>query len=88
NKKPELINGINSKGESALIIASKANNIDSVNYILKCNTDVNHQDHLGNTALHYAVSCQNPVIIYHLIKAGADCNLKNNQGKSASDLAY
>jgi len=88
NKNPELINNVNSKGENALIISCKSNNVDSVLYLLKNSINVNHKDQLGNTSLYYAVTCQNPIIVYHLISIGADSNLKNNQGKSANDLAH
>ncbi|ORX82169.1 ankyrin [Anaeromyces robustus] len=89
NKKPEFLHEINSKGENALIIACKANNYESVisllNYPVSIN--INHQDELSNTALHYAVECRNPIIVQELINKKANDQLKNIEGKSPYDLA-
>jgi len=85
--KPDLINKVNCKRESALIIACKANNNDSVNALLKYSNEINQQDELGNTALYYAVKNQNASMVYNLVKKGADNRMKNNEKKSAYDLA-
>jgi len=86
-RNPKLLNMVNSKGESALIIACKAQNNDSVLSLLMPSIDINLQDHLGNTALYYAVLSQNPIAVYHLIQNGADRHIKNGEGQSASDIA-
>jgi len=86
-KKPEFLYEINNKGENALMIACKANNKSSVLSLLNHPVPVNNQDQLGNTALHYAVACKNPIIVHHLIEKGANYQLKNEEGKSAYDLA-
>jgi ankyrin repeat protein len=89
--KPGLLNEVNIKGENALIVACKANKNDSVitlmNQCSNYSLDINCQDCLGNTALHYAVAHQNPVLVYHLMQHGADSIRKNYEGKSAFDLA-
>jgi len=87
SKRPDLINEINNKGENALMIACKANNYDSVSSLLNYSIPINNQDELGNTALHYAIGCKNPIIVQELIQKGINDQLKNNEGKTANDLA-
>jgi len=89
---PRLIEDVNNKGETALMLACKADQNNSVCSLLNYNftyhfLDINAQDHLGNTALYYAVARQNPIITFYLMEKEADCQIKNNQGKSALELA-
>ena len=58
-----LINEMNSRGENALIVASKINNTGAVNTLLDHGIDVNCKDEKGNTALHYAVEIEKPELI-------------------------
>jgi len=83
-----LVNNVNTKNENALIIATKAGNLYSVEYLLKCSININQQDILGNTALHYAVSLKNKAIIEKLIMSKADIDIKNNEKKSPLNLAH
>ncbi|ORY46693.1 ankyrin [Neocallimastix californiae] len=72
-----LINEMNSRGENALIVASKINNTGAVNTLLDHGIDVNCKDEKGNTALHYAVEIEKP----ELIKKGkSPLNLANDYG--------
>ncbi|ORX82172.1 ankyrin [Anaeromyces robustus] len=89
NKKPDFLHEINSKGENALIIACKANNYESVISLLNypVHININCQDELDNTALHYAVECKNSIIVQELIKKGANDKIKNIEGKTPYDLA-
>ncbi|ORX82168.1 ankyrin [Anaeromyces robustus] len=89
NKKSEFIYEVNNKGENALILACKANNYESVLALLNNDypSPIDCQDVLGNTALHYAIKCKNPIIIQELIKKGANDQLKNIEGQSPYDLA-
>ena len=52
---------------------------------------INEQDKLGNTALHYAVLREAGHAIDDMCKLllakGADTSIKNNEGKTAKDLA-
>jgi len=84
---PGIINEVNSKGENTLIIASKICNTSAVDILLKYGIDVNHQDNLGNTALHYAVEINSPFLIHRLLCKKADIHIKNNIGKSPLDYA-
>jgi len=84
---PNIINEVNSKNENALIMACKVNQLKSVDILLKNGININHQDHLGNTALHYAIDIRAQYLIHKLMEKQPDIHIKNNEGKSAFDLA-
>jgi len=86
-KNKYAVNDYNKEKETPLIIATKLEKENCVKFLTKVNAEVNHQDHLGNTALHYAVQSKNKYIISLLMHKHADINIKNNEGKSALDLA-
>jgi len=89
DKKPDLLHEINHEGENALILACKANNLESVKSLLNypIHININSQDAKGNTALHYAIKCRNPLIVQNLIENKADKELKNFEDQSPYDLA-
>ncbi|KAL6589515.1 ankyrin [Neocallimastix sp. 'constans'] len=74
-----VINEVNSRGENALIVASKINNTGAVNTLLDHGIDVNCQDEKGNTALHYAVEIEKPELIKKL-EGKSPLNLANDYG--------
>jgi len=82
---PNIINEVNNKNENALIMACKINQIKAVEILLKYGVDINHQDYLGNTALHYAIEIRSPHLIHILMTKKPDINIRNNEGKSAFD---
>ncbi|ORX77330.1 ankyrin [Anaeromyces robustus] len=102
---PKIINEINNKGENALILACKINQIEAVKQLLKSESkfesesesksttnhyiNINQQDNLGNTALHYATEIQNLKLIQLLLSRhpNININIKNNKGKTVKDLA-
>jgi len=77
------INSVNIHQENALIIAAKMNKYDIVPLLLKTHIQVNQQDDMGNTALHYAVQNRNVPMINNLVKQGADVDIENNEGETA-----
>jgi len=81
-----LINQVNVKKETPIIIATKLGRTEIVKTLARLNANVNHQDYLGNTALYYAVDLRYSYLISILIYYNADPHLKNNRGKSAWDL--
>jgi len=86
NKYPDSINQINDKNENALIIAIKTGfDLNFKEYNLK-NCNINQQDYLGNTALHYAVMLKDFYSINMLFYNNADYNIKNEQHQSVLDL--
>jgi len=85
---PSIINEVNCKNENALIISTKINHIEVVKILLERGINVNQQDCIGNTALHYAVIIQKPYLIQLLVAKKVNIHLKNQEGKSALDIAY
>jgi len=85
---PCIINEVNIYNENSLIIATKVNQIQSIDVLLKYGINVNHQDSLGNTALHYAVKIQDPYLVDKIMSKNPDIHLINNDGQSALDFAY
>ncbi|OUM62609.1 hypothetical protein PIROE2DRAFT_61763 [Piromyces sp. E2] len=81
-------NHVNDHGENALILATKCRCRNCVKVLLENGVnDVNHQDHLGNTALHYAIFIKDREIIEMLLSSGADKNIKNKDGLDALSYA-
>ena len=73
-----------------LIFAVKQHNLIVIKRLLNDQTiDVNQQDEIGNTALHYAANLQkihSDTIYYYLIGKGADPYIENTNGKTPHDL--
>ncbi|OUM63929.1 hypothetical protein PIROE2DRAFT_61006 [Piromyces sp. E2] len=84
---PSIINEVNSKNENALIIASMMNQTNAAEILLEQGINVNHQDNIGNTALHYAVEIHSPYLIHKIMSKKPDIFIKNNEGKSPVDYA-
>jgi len=82
-----LVNQVNVRKETPLIIATKLVRSEIVKMLARFNANVNHQDYLGNTALYYAVDLRETYLVSILLYYKADPYLKNNRGKSAWDLA-
>jgi len=85
-KNISLINQVNIKKESPLIIATKLNRITIIKTLLRLGADVNHQDNLGNTALYYAVDLKDLQAISILTYYKSDLYLKNKRNKSPMDM--
>ena len=83
------VKATNNFGQTALhIIAGKSNLVLTcifLNY-RKQKLKLNIQDVHGNTALHLAASNGNQHIVEKLLKAGADPDLQNKNGKMAKDV--
>lgn len=75
------------KGDSPLILAINAprffHRLNIVRELISCGADVNHKNHLGQTALHRAclLGCCDVVAI--LLQAGAAVHIKDHKGKMA-----
>jgi len=68
-------------GEYPLYAATRHNFVDGVKLLLDNAADPNSTNNDGMTPLHCAVS-KNPAIVDLLIKAGADCNIRDDMGKT------
>jgi len=77
----------NDNQENLLIVATKIGCRDIIKYIVAAEgCDVNQQDILGNTALHYAVMLRDNFIVNLLAYYHADINIKNKEGKSPINM--
>jgi len=68
------------------------NDMNAMNYVSGTNQEViqnnvNQQDYLGNTALHYAIEIHAIHLIHTLMTKKPDIRIRNNEGKSAFDCA-
>ncbi|HRX15873.1 MAG TPA: ankyrin repeat domain-containing protein, partial [Spirochaetota bacterium] len=69
------VNLSDSSGKSLLVYAIQSDSPMMVQTVLKHNPDLSYrQSPFGPTALHYALSGANPIIIRMLVSAGADIN--------------
>ncbi|ORX79486.1 ankyrin [Anaeromyces robustus] len=62
-------------------------NLKAVEILLNYGIDVNHQDDLGNTALHYAIEINQPKLVQMIMKTNPKTNLMNKNNKTAIMLA-
>jgi hypothetical protein len=69
----------NLHGATVLIKAVTSNKPDIVKFLLDEGVNINAQDELGNTALHYADRMKNTPMIALLIANGADRNILNKK---------
>ena len=74
-------------GFTALMIAV-CNNGSGVGILLNAQADMNAQDQLGNTALHYSASYGNLTTTELLLSAGANPSIVNSVGKTALDYQH
>jgi ankyrin repeat protein len=81
-KNPDLINSIDDKKSSPLIIASYRGNTDVAMFLIDKVKDVNYNSGMG-TALMAAVMSGNSAIVEKLIQVKANLNLMDQGGKTA-----
>jgi ankyrin repeat protein len=86
-KDKNLGNEVNLGRESPLIFATKLGRDECIKALIKSEVNLNYQDSLGNTALHYAVEANNRYIVSLLVFYKADKTIKNNKGLSPVELA-
>ena len=79
NKKGEmLVREIEKKGKA---------NLNIVGDLITLGANIDWQDNVGRTALHRCASYNHSRIAKMLIDAGADMNMRNNDGKLPYELA-
>lgn len=71
-----------------LHFAASTGNIAVIQVLLNVpSTNVDSQDHVGNTPLHLSVACEEFQVVKLLVKNGADLFLCNNHGNRALEYA-
>lgn len=78
---------MNCKNENALIIATKINEVYGIETLLNYGVNVDQQDIMGNTALHYAVEIENPQLVKMIMMKKPKMDLKNVKNKTARIIA-
>ncbi len=74
------------KGNTLLLIACQNRNKRLVEMLLLRGASINHQNALGNTALHYAIAFDTDGVLgEYLIEHGADDTIENINGLSPYD---
>ena len=89
------INAKSKTGETALMNTASLGLLDLLEVLISAKADVNIKDNNGETALMMAGRCdttfyhckKTPAVIKALFKGGADRELKNNEGKTVSEIA-
>jgi len=87
NRDESMVNQVNDKKESPLIVATKMGDNNITKYIITRGANLDYQDELGNTALHYALESGNKYIIDALAYYKANIHIKNREGKSPIEIA-
>ena len=82
----------NERKRTPLSTAVQNNQVDVVSTLIKFGADINAQDMDGNTPLHRALKNKRGVealqpVIEVLMKAGASTNLKNDAGRTVTEVA-
>ena len=74
-------------GNTPLMVAARAGNVDDVRLLLKAGADIEAKDDYGNTALMLAAQEGKVEALEALLGAGADKDAKNDDGDTALKLA-
>lgn len=87
-KSPGLVSMMDTEGHSLLQWAAYYDHFPIVSYLLAVwQVDTEAVDKTGMTALHRAAQRDNATVLEALLRAGADCSVRNVMGKSPADLA-
>ena len=79
---------LNTKGQTALMIAAHEGHTRVVGILLAVGANVNDNDNYGNTALHHAAKRENnQEVVQQLLNAGAVKNARNKDEKTAYEVA-
>lgn len=71
------------RGVTALMVASEANMLYSVEYLVEAGADVNARSNTGDTALILAARLGHADIVLYLLQHGADDTIENDAGETA-----
>lgn len=82
----KFLNQTNNKKENVVIIAVKLGRFNYISERIINKFDLDQQDELGNTALHYAIKLRDEYAINRLCFYHANKDLKNHQEKTPLDL--
>lgn len=78
----ESLNVRDCHGNTPLMLATQNNQKRICRFLLDLPVDMNAQNHMGNTALHFACTYRYEGVVAELVGRGADSTLCNNYGKT------
>ena len=76
------IDATDGDGRTALIQTAAFNNIELLKWLVKNGADINFQDRIGYTALHFAGQNKYVDIAAYLLESGADPNIRDIHGNT------
>ena len=78
----------NEKGQTLALLAAGCGKLDSVKYLIDKNANITAKDNNGNNILMYAAASGNLALVKYVVNASViDINAKNNDDKTAKDIA-
>lgn len=78
----------NEKGQTLAILAAGYGKLDSVKYLMDKNANITAKDNNGNNILMYAAASGNLALVKYIVNSAVvDINEKNNDDKTAKDIA-
>lgn len=80
--KPELLESMDSVGETPLNYLAVENNLEGVRLLAQMGADVNSRDDFRSTALHHAARLGSSEMVELLITLGADANAKDQEDEA------
>ena len=83
------VNAVSKIGETSLILAVKAGDVEKVKTLINMGADINLCDWYGRTPLFHAVSKRivHTIMIESLVSKGADVNVYDSRGRTPLGLA-
>lgn len=84
---PDGLNAVDEDGNTPLIHAVDANQVEAVDQLLQARAAVDHKDSQGQTALHYAALLGGHDVARKLLLARADPSIKDEDGQTPADVA-
>ena len=80
-------NDLSENGFHLAVLQNNPNILPILEFLIQNSSNVNQQNIIGNTPLHYCVKENNADCLKLLLKAGADPDIKNEAHESPFDIA-